>query len=188
MQAVSMHTKEGMGMKPAQIWPPKERTAGKQNKNPNQKGGTEEPAEVRGAGAGCGELRSPHRFPPRPWERNTNGRWKGEKQSLCFPQAGRNTIPAALQPLGCGSKSCGEGVWHQRHFWFAFKAEIHGEGSRRLLLPKGCCCSQPPMADFLLLPAGLAVVSCRNGMGTWSRLTVKLSVLEQGFIALCAVL
>lgn len=95
------------------------------------------------------------------WERQRR------KQSLCFTQAGETPFQQLCSLWAVAAKAW-EGVWHQRHFLFPFKAESHGEAIRRLLLPKGWCCSEPPWADFLMLPAGLAAVSCRDGMGTCS--------------------
>lgn len=164
---MSRHTKEGM--EPAQIWPPKERTAGKPKKAPQKgfKGGTDKLAEVRGAGAGCGEERLPLRLGG-PWERSSNRRWGGEKGVCASHRVGETPFQQLCSPWAVAAKGCGEGVWHKRHFWFPFKAENHGETSMRLPLPKGCCCSQSSWADFLLLPAGWAVVFWRNGIATGS--------------------
>lgn len=165
MQAVSLHTKEGMGMEPAQLCLKRqqlERTGVATKRENSWKRTTKKILkeaqtswlkwEEQVLGLDLTGWGNPGK--------EQKGRWGGEK-SLCFTQVGGKTILAALQPLGFSNKrSWGRGLV-QETFLVSLKSRKLGGSSTRLS-------SEPSWADFLLLAAGVAVGVCRDGTGPWT--------------------
>lgn len=103
-----------------------------------------------------------------------------EKRVCASNRLGKRAFWHLCSLWAAAEKGHGEGVWHQRHFWFPFKAESQGRNQLKAAAPKAPLLLSALLGRFppAACRAGCAFLEEWDGHKFMYRLTVKLSVLE----------